>query len=480
MQRWPSASPTPRPHALPSTPIPHRPFYRPSTAPLQVIKTALLKMPTKELEAQAIQCFRNITGFMGDRNTNKEDVGHAEKLLKTCLPLSQELRDEVYCQVRARARGASDARGRRWGGGGGGGSADPSQRPAAHARCSPRCPPRLPSVRCAAAATRALLQIIKQTTNNPSPESTLKGWMLMGVVAGAFAPSKEFEPYLLSHSDAHREDGGGIGPYALYAMGRILKTGALGPRREVPTSMEIDACKARLPVLVRVYHLDGKWFTAATAAAAAAGCPGVAGERARGRAAPCAISPSSPAPLPRFLHCSPSLARRRHVRHDARHVVGHALRAQGDGVRQARHRQRRRVCHLRDDARGCVWGRGGGAELRRCGGAPRGGCARAYLSLFAPAPLPHPPPPPQARSGTWSPTSAFWTWWRTGSACLRRRSRRARTAPPRRRRRRPPATTSTASCSRCTSTTSPRRATSRRVSVCAGARAEAGSEAAWR
>jgi len=167
----------------------------------EVIRTALLKMPTKELEATAIQCFRNITGFMGDRNTNKEDVSHADKLLKTCLPLSQELRDEVYCQI------------------------------------------------------------LKQTTNNPSPESTLKGWMLLGIIAGAFAPSKDFEPYLLSHCEAHSADPGGIGEYAKYTMGRIFKTAQLGPRREVPTAMEIDACKARLPVLVRVYHLDGTFDT---------------------------------------------------------------------------------------------------------------------------------------------------------------------------------------------------------------------------
>lgn len=30
------------------------------------------------------------------------------------------------------------------------------------------------------------------------------------------------------------------------------------PRLQVPTAMEIDSCKARLPVLVRVYHLDGE------------------------------------------------------------------------------------------------------------------------------------------------------------------------------------------------------------------------------
>lgn len=35
------------------------------------IKTSLRKMPAKELENSAIQCFRNITGYMGDRQTRK-------------------------------------------------------------------------------------------------------------------------------------------------------------------------------------------------------------------------------------------------------------------------------------------------------------------------------------------------------------------------------------------------------------------------
>lgn len=165
----------------------------------EVIKTSLLKMPTKELDTQAVQCFRNVTGFMGDRNSKKEETGHAEKLLKVCQNAPEELRDEVLCQI------------------------------------------------------------IKQTTNNPSPESALKGWMLLGVCTGAFAPSKEFEPYLMSYCEAHREDGGGVGDYATFCLGRIKKTTELGPRKEVPTDMEIEAVKLRLPVLVRVYHLDGTY-----------------------------------------------------------------------------------------------------------------------------------------------------------------------------------------------------------------------------
>lgn len=167
----------------------------------EVIKTALLKMPSKELEGQAIQCFRNITGFMGDRETGKEDTGHADKLLKICLHSPAELRDEVFCQL------------------------------------------------------------IKQTTKNPSPESTVKGWQLMAIVAGSIAPSPDFRPYLISFCQSAMASGGQLGDYAKYALGRLAKTISLGPRREVPTSMEIEASRNREPVLVRVYHLDGTFDT---------------------------------------------------------------------------------------------------------------------------------------------------------------------------------------------------------------------------
>lgn len=64
-----------------------------------VIKKALLKMPSSELGATAVQLFRNVTGFMGDRSTHKEDVSHADKILKTCMHSPEELRDEIFCQV---------------------------------------------------------------------------------------------------------------------------------------------------------------------------------------------------------------------------------------------------------------------------------------------------------------------------------------------------------------------------------------------
>ncbi len=37
-----------------------------------IIKTALRKMVSSDLNRQAVQCFRNITGYMGDRVSSKE------------------------------------------------------------------------------------------------------------------------------------------------------------------------------------------------------------------------------------------------------------------------------------------------------------------------------------------------------------------------------------------------------------------------
>jgi hypothetical protein len=167
----------------------------------EMIGTSLLKMPSRDMDQQALQCFKNVCCFMGDRSSSKDETGHAEKLLKTCLTAPEELRDEVFCQI------------------------------------------------------------IKQTTNNPNPDSCRNGWMLLGLCGGSFSPSKELEPYLSSYCDAHREDAGGVGDYATFALGRLAKTSALGPRKEVPTDMEIESAKLRFPVLVRVYHLDGTYDT---------------------------------------------------------------------------------------------------------------------------------------------------------------------------------------------------------------------------
>ena len=44
-------------------------------------------------------------------------------------------------------------------------------------------------------------------------------------------------------------------------MMRLKKSMALGPRKEVPTAMEIQAAKERQPVIIRVHLLDGSYKT---------------------------------------------------------------------------------------------------------------------------------------------------------------------------------------------------------------------------
>lgn len=75
-------------------------------------------------------------------------------------------------------------------------------------------------------------------------DSNLKGWELFAIASGAFPPSKEFEPYLLAYCHRHREDPV-VGKHAAYAMGRLLMAQDLPPRKEIPTAIEVEAVKVR-------------------------------------------------------------------------------------------------------------------------------------------------------------------------------------------------------------------------------------------
>ena len=236
----------------------------------KLIRTSLHTLQDVSLTTEAVQAFKNIVSFMGDRQSGKEGGGHAGKLLANTVSAPEELRDEIFCQL------------------------------------------------------------IKQTRNNPSAESTVKGWQLMCLAAGTYPPSKKFEKYLMSYCDANTKqntaDGTpvhpGVKPFAQhvcrrigpaaslavvaalaaaaaprcrdapcaelahavplgprtsdprlasrllrartlgrYAMMKIKKSMSLGPRRETPTQVEIFATKARQPVVLRVHLIDGSYRT---------------------------------------------------------------------------------------------------------------------------------------------------------------------------------------------------------------------------
>jgi len=112
----------------------------------KLIKMALMSLSDANLSEVAVQAFKNIISYMGDRASKKEEGGHAHKLLDNTLNEPEELRDEVFCQL------------------------------------------------------------IKQTSNNPKPGSVRKGWHMISICAGCFPPSKEFEPYLMSYCEKNSKD----------------------------------------------------------------------------------------------------------------------------------------------------------------------------------------------------------------------------------------------------------------------------------
>lgn len=167
-----------------------------------LIKTSLITLHDKNLQGEAVQCFRNVTGFMGDRNSNKTNMDHAYKLLNCMLVSIEDLRNEIYCQI------------------------------------------------------------CKQTKANPSMESTLAGWQLMILCLAAFPPGKLLKDYLMAYcaENIREESPPQVRQYAEFALHCVPRITELGPRRELPTIVEMEACKRLQPATVRVNFLDGRYI----------------------------------------------------------------------------------------------------------------------------------------------------------------------------------------------------------------------------
>ena len=47
----------------------------------------------------AVQAFKNISGFMGNRSSGKGQIDHCFKLLRNVMPKPSDVKDEVLCQL---------------------------------------------------------------------------------------------------------------------------------------------------------------------------------------------------------------------------------------------------------------------------------------------------------------------------------------------------------------------------------------------
>jgi myosin heavy subunit len=105
------------------------------------------------------------------------------------------------------------------------------------------------------------VQICKQVSNNPKPESIARCWQLMCMAVGTFPPSSEFKNHLFNFLLKFRPTPGLVGGYANYCLRRlegILNSGASG---FIPSVAEIEAYKERPPILATIELVDGSPLT---------------------------------------------------------------------------------------------------------------------------------------------------------------------------------------------------------------------------
>jgi len=166
-----------------------------------LLSKPLLTFENRQEEAMAVQAFRNITGFMGDRSTGKSPFDHLIKILNNCMSASELLRDEVYCQV------------------------------------------------------------VKQTTHNPSNESTARGWQLLTCLLACFPPSADLSMHLANYIAANL---GSLQPHVArfseHCLHRVFRICELGTRKEMPTAPEIAGMMRCMKTNVRVFIVSTRKY----------------------------------------------------------------------------------------------------------------------------------------------------------------------------------------------------------------------------
>ena len=94
-------------------------------------------------------------------------------------------------------------------------------------------------------------QICKQLTNNPSKSSHARGWILLSLCVGCFAPSENFEKYLRQFI---KRGPPGYAPFCDERLGRTIMNGT---RTQPPSWLELQTTKSKQPITLQITFMDG-------------------------------------------------------------------------------------------------------------------------------------------------------------------------------------------------------------------------------
>ncbi|XP_055956825.1 myosin-I heavy chain isoform X1 [Patella vulgata] len=101
-----------------------------------------------------------------------------------------------------------------------------------------------------------LCQLIRQTNDNPEPESLRQAWVMMCLFTASFSPSKNLHKYMLSYVKKWCFDKN-VGKYALMTHNHLTIPRATS-RKYPASAIEILSVQSLAPIVCKIFFMDGK------------------------------------------------------------------------------------------------------------------------------------------------------------------------------------------------------------------------------